>query len=148
MPSPKPADVDAYLAAQPANVRATLVMVRAAMRRALPNAVEAIKFGMPAYLVDGRAITSFAGWKNHYALYFVPPELFDAVTKELKGREASKGIVRFDLDEPVPESIVKQLAKWGSNVAGHASNSGPTKPTKTKKQTSPRPKRKTSRSAS
>jgi len=43
MPTPKPADVDAYLAAQPSEVRAALVKVRAAMRRALPASVEAIK---------------------------------------------------------------------------------------------------------
>jgi uncharacterized protein YdhG (YjbR/CyaY superfamily) len=145
MPNPKPADVDAYLAAQPPEVRAALVKVRAAMRRALPASVEAIKYGMPAYLVDGRAVASFAGWKNHYALYFVSSTLFDAITKELKGREASKGIIRFNLDEPVPESIVRRLADWNAAVAGGAAVSRPKKSTKPKKKASPGPKRKTSR---
>jgi uncharacterized protein YdhG (YjbR/CyaY superfamily) len=148
MPIPKPADVDAYLAAQPPEVRAALVKVRAAMRRALPASVEAIKYGMPAYLVDGRAVASFAGWKNHYALYFVSSTLFDAITKELKGREASKGIIRFNLDEPVPESIVMRLAEWNAAVAGGAAVNGPKKPTKPKKTASTGPKRKTSRGAS
>jgi uncharacterized protein YdhG (YjbR/CyaY superfamily) len=147
MPIPKPADVDAYLAAQPPEVRAALVKVRAAMRRALPASVEAIKYGMPAYLVEGRAVASFAGWKNHYALYFVSPTLFDAITKELGGREASKGIIRFNLDEPVPESIVMRLATWNAGVTGGAAASGPKKPkkpTKPKKTASPGPKRKAS----
>jgi uncharacterized protein YdhG (YjbR/CyaY superfamily) len=134
MPIPKPADVDAYLAAQPPEVRAALVKVRAAMRRALPTSVEAIKYGMPAYLVDGRAVASFAGWKNHYALYFVSSALFDAITKELEGREASKGIIRFNLDEPVPESIVMRLAEWNAAVAGGAAGSGPKKPKKPRKR--------------
>jgi uncharacterized protein YdhG (YjbR/CyaY superfamily) len=103
---------------------------------------------MPAYLVDGRAVASFAGWKNHYALYFVSSTLFDAITKELKGREAGKGIIRFNLDEPVPESIVKRLAEWNAAVAGGATISGPKKPTKPKKTASPGPKRKTSGRAS
>ncbi len=93
----------------------------------------------------GRAVASFAGWKNHYALYFVSSTLFDAITKELKGREASKGIIRFNLDEPVPESIVRRLADWNAAVAGGAAVSGPKKPTKPKKKASPGPKRKTSR---
>src|SRR5687768_14725850 len=135
MPIPKPADVDAYLAAQPPEVRAALVKVRAAMRRALPASVEAIKYGMPAYLVDGRAVASFAGWKNHYALYFVSSTLFDAITKELEGREASKGIIRFNLDEPVPESIVMRLAEWSARVTGGTAVSGPKKP---KKPTKPK----------
>lgn len=49
MPNPKPADVGSYLAARPAEVRAALVKVRAAMRRALPDSVEAIKYGMPSF---------------------------------------------------------------------------------------------------
>jgi uncharacterized protein YdhG (YjbR/CyaY superfamily) len=148
MPTPKPADVDAYLAAQPPEVRAALVKVRAAMRRALPTSVEAIKYGMPAYLVDGRAVASFAGWKSHYALYFVSSTLFDAIAKELKGREASKGIIRFSLDEPVPESIVMRLAEWNAAaVAGGAAVGGPKKPSKPKKTASPGPKRKAPKGA-
>lgn len=112
MPAPKPADVDAYLAAQPPEVRKVLVKVRAAMRRALPRSVEAIKYGMPAYLVDGRAVASFAGWKSHYAIYIVPPVLFEQIVGELGDREASKGIIRFELDEPVPKSVLARLATW------------------------------------
>ena len=112
MAKSKPADVDSYLAAQPPEVRAALLKVRAAMRRALPGSVEAIKYGMPAYLVEGRAVASFAGWKTHYALYIVAPALFEAIAKDLVGRDASKGIIRFELDEPVPESVVKRLATW------------------------------------
>ena len=114
MPNPKPADVDSYLATQPAEVRAALVKVRAAMRRALPDSVEAIKYGMPAYLVDGRAVASFAGWKTQYALYIVAPALFEAIAKDLVGRDASKGIIRFELDEPVPASVIERLATWGA----------------------------------
>jgi uncharacterized protein YdhG (YjbR/CyaY superfamily) len=120
MPNPKPADVDSYLAAQPAEVRTALVKVRAAMRRALPDSVEAIKYGMPAYLVEGRAVASFAGWKTHYALYIVAPALFEAIAKDLVGRDASKGIIRFELDEPVPKSVVERLATWGTADATRA----------------------------
>lgn len=143
MPTFKPADVDAYLAAQPPEVRAALIEVRAAMRRALPTAVETIKYGMPAYLVDGRAVASFAGWKDHYALYFVSSTLFDAITKELNGREASKGIIRFKLDEPVPEAIVKRLFEWNAAASGPKK---PKNPMKAKKAAGP--KRKTSRGTS
>jgi uncharacterized protein YdhG (YjbR/CyaY superfamily) len=112
MPDPRPADVDSYLAAQPAEVRAALVKVRAAMRRALPDSVEAIKYGMPTYLVEGRAVASFAGWKAHYALYIVAPALFEVIAKDLVGRDASKGIIRFGLDDAVPASVVERLAAW------------------------------------
>ena len=142
MPTPKPADVDAYLAAQPPEVRAALVKVRAAMRRALPTSVEAIKYNMPAYLVDGRAVASFAGWKDHYALYVVSPALFDAIRADLTGRDASKGIIRFELDEPVPKSVLVRLAQWNATaVAGGTAAGGAKKPTKPRAKASPRAKR-------
>jgi uncharacterized protein YdhG (YjbR/CyaY superfamily) len=142
MPTPKPADVDAYLAAQPPEVRTVLVKVRAAMRRALPGSVEAIKYGMPAYLVDGRAVASFAGWKSHYALYIVPPVLFEEIVGELADREASKGIIRFDLDEPVPKSVVARLAKWKATERVAAKDQK-----KPKRAASPAPKRRKARPA-
>jgi uncharacterized protein YdhG (YjbR/CyaY superfamily) len=112
MAAPKPADVDAYLATQPDEVRAALVQARAALRRALPNAVETIKYGMPAYAVEGRAVASFAGWKTHYAVYIVPTDLFAAIAGDLVDREATKGILRFELHEPVAEAVVRRLAAW------------------------------------
>jgi uncharacterized protein YdhG (YjbR/CyaY superfamily) len=124
MPTPKHADVEAYLAAQPPDVGAALTRVRAAMRRALPDSVEAIKYDMPAYLVDGRAVASFAGWKDHYALYIVSTTLFDAIRKDLEGRDASKGIIRFGLDEPVPESVVTRLAEWSATASAAGSKAG------------------------
>lgn len=141
MPTATPADVDAYLAAQPPEVRAVLVKVRASMRRALPTAVEAIKYGMPAYLVDGRAVASFAGWKSHYALYFVSSALFEAIAQELEGREASKGIIRFNLDEPVPESVISRLAAWNTAAIANGAAAGDRKkPAKSKPQLAPVPK--------
>lgn len=138
MTAAKPADVDAYLAAQAPEVRAALVKVRTAMRRALPTSVEAIKYGMPAYLVDGRAVASFAGWKSHYALYFVSAALFEAIAREVPGREASKGIIRFDLDEPVPESVVMRLATWNFGGDARAAEKNSKKP---KKATAPAAKK-------
>jgi uncharacterized protein YdhG (YjbR/CyaY superfamily) len=136
MPASKPADVDGYLAAQPAAVRTALLKVRSAMRRALPTSEEAIKYNMPAYLVDGRAIVSFAGWKDHYALYFVPTTLFDSIRNDLEGRDASKGIIRFSLNEPVPESVVARLAEWTASAGTPGKAAGRAKKATRRKTTS------------
>jgi hypothetical protein len=39
-------------------------------------------------------------------------DLFAAIARDLVGREATKGIIRFELDEPVPEAVVRRLAAW------------------------------------
>ena len=46
--------IDAYLAAQPPEARAKLALVRAAIRRAAPEAVEAISYQIPAFRLNGR----------------------------------------------------------------------------------------------
>jgi uncharacterized protein YdhG (YjbR/CyaY superfamily) len=125
MRNPKPADVDTYLAAQPTEIRTPLLQVRAALRRALPTSVEAIKYGMPAYLIDGRAVASFAGWKTHYALYIVAPALFEAISNDLVGHDTSKGILRFALDEPLPHSVLDHLATWHATPKPPASKPKP-----------------------
>src|SRR5688572_26700240 len=48
------ATVDEYIAAFPPDVRERLERVRAAVHRVLPDAAEAIKYGMPAVLLGGR----------------------------------------------------------------------------------------------
>ncbi len=60
--------VDDYIAWQPASAQTVLQRVRAAIRRAVPQAEEVISYNMPAYKLHGEVVICFAGWKNHYAL--------------------------------------------------------------------------------
>ena len=112
MASPTPPDVDAYLAAQPQQARPVLDQVRAALRAALPEAVEVITYGMPTYRVDGQAVVAFAGWKKGYALYIVPSALFAEIADQLSDREIGKGIIRFGFDEALPDVLLQHLSAW------------------------------------
>ena len=48
-----PKSVDEYIAAQPEGLRPKLEQVRAAIRRAVPEAVEGIGYRMPGYKLRG-----------------------------------------------------------------------------------------------
>ncbi len=61
--------IDAYIAAQPKAVRPVLLQLRAMIRKALPEAEEAISYGIPAFKLGGRPLIYFAGWKAHVSLY-------------------------------------------------------------------------------
>jgi len=50
-----------YIAAQPAALRPMLEQVRAAIRKAVPEAVESIGYGMPDYKLHGKPMLYFAG---------------------------------------------------------------------------------------
>jgi len=103
--------VDRYLAAQPPATRAVLDRVRAAIRKAVPDAEECISYQIPAYKLPGGTVIHFAGWKAHYALYPASPLVVETFGDELAGRDMSKGTIRFPLDEKVPVGLIGRIAR-------------------------------------
>jgi uncharacterized protein YdhG (YjbR/CyaY superfamily) len=110
--SPKFDNINQYLAAQPADARDKLALVRAAIKRAVPTATEVISYQIPAFRIVGRVFIFFAGWKNHYSLYPVGEALLNAIGPDLATYEISKGTIRFPLAEPVPEELICRIAAF------------------------------------
>jgi len=106
-----PKSVDEYIATQPHAVRPKLEQVRAAIRRAVPEAVEGIGYRMPGYKLHGKPMLYFAGFKEHYSLFAASGTFFAALEDELKGYELRKGTVHFPLDKPVPVKFISRIAK-------------------------------------
>lgn len=108
-PAPS-ADIDAYIAGFPAEVQAILQKVRAVIRKAAPTAEEAMKYGIPTFVLDGNLI-HFAGFKSHVGLYPTPSGIV-AFKKELAGYASSKGAIQFTLDKPIPYALIERIAKF------------------------------------
>jgi uncharacterized protein YdhG (YjbR/CyaY superfamily) len=106
-----PESVDEYLAAQPEAVRVKLEKVRAAIRAAVPEAVEVIGYRMPGYKLLGKPMLYFAGFQGHYSLFAASGSFFGELADELKGYELRKGTVHFPLDKPVPVKLIGRIAK-------------------------------------
>src|ERR1051326_9151138 len=106
-----PKSVDEYIAAQPEAMRPKLQQVRAAIRRAVPEAVEGIGYRMPGYKLRGKPMLYFAGFKEHYSLFAASGTFFAALEDELKGYEMRKGTVHFPLTKPVPAKLISRIAK-------------------------------------
>jgi uncharacterized protein YdeI (YjbR/CyaY-like superfamily) len=62
--------VDAYIDKKPPYARPILEHVRERVHAAAPDAEEAIKWGAPAFLVDGKILLIMAAFKTHAALNF------------------------------------------------------------------------------
>jgi uncharacterized protein YdhG (YjbR/CyaY superfamily) len=116
-----PQSVDEYLAAQPDAVRPKLEQVRAAIRKAVPDAVEGIRYRMPGYKLYGKPLLYFAGFKAHYSLFAASGSFFATLADELKGYELRKGTVHFPLTKPVPVKLITRIAKL--RAAGIAATS-------------------------
>ena len=106
-----PKSVDDYIAAQPARVQPKLEQVRAAIRRAVPEAVEVIGYRMPGYKLHGKAMLYFAAFQEHYSVFAASGTFFEQLQDELAGYELRKGTVHFPLARPVPVRLISRIAK-------------------------------------
>ncbi len=106
----KPDSIDTYIAGFPKDVQKKLQQIRAIIRQTSPDAVEAIKYGIPTFTLYGNML-SFAAYKNHIGLYPAPPG-DAAFEKELAVYKSGKNTVQFPLDKPIPIDLVKRLVQF------------------------------------
>ena len=105
-----PKDIDQYIAGFPPAVRGKLTKIRAAIRKAAPQAKEAIKYQMPTFTQHGNLV-HFAAYQHHIGFYPAPRAL-EQFKEELSAYEGSKGTVRFPLDKPVPVGLIGRIVKF------------------------------------
>jgi uncharacterized protein YdhG (YjbR/CyaY superfamily) len=105
--------VTEYIAGFPRGVQPVLRRVRSTIRKAIPEAEEAISYQIPTYKLNGRYVLYFAGWKEHYSLYPANGRLVAAFHDELAPYEVNnKGTIRFPLAKPVPVRLIAGIAKF------------------------------------
>ena len=103
--------VDAYLATLPADHREALQRLRAQVARLVPDAVELISYGMPAFKLNGRFLVSFAAWKAHCSIYPLTNAFRAAHADALQGFGRTKGSLHFTPQAPLPEPLVESLIR-------------------------------------
>lgn len=106
VPDPR---VDAYLDGLPVDQREVLSKLRADVARLVPDAVETISYGMPAFKVDGRFFLSYAGWKNHCSIYPIDDGLLERHADAIRGYGSTKGALHFTTAKPLPDALLADL---------------------------------------
>ncbi|MBU6316258.1 MAG: DUF1801 domain-containing protein [Acidobacteria bacterium] len=104
------AEVETHLAGLPEPQRTTLMALRATLRRVLPDAEECLKYSMPAFVVAGRAVAGYDGFKQHCSYFPHSGSVLDHVDLP-DWTEASKGTLRFPVDRPLPLALVRRLVR-------------------------------------
>ena len=105
-----PRNIDEYIAGFPSDVQDRLQKIRRTIKKAAPDAEEAIKYRMPTFTLNGNLV-HFAAYKNHIGFYPAPVGI-EAFKKELSAYEGAKGSVRFPLDQPVPLGLIGRIVKF------------------------------------
>jgi uncharacterized protein YdhG (YjbR/CyaY superfamily) len=101
--------VDEYLAAAPEPQRSTLEMVRHRLRALLPEAEETISYGVPAFKFGGKAVAGFAYFTGHCSYFPHSGVTLATLAAELDDYRWSKGTLKFPVDDPLPEALLRRL---------------------------------------
>jgi len=104
------ASIDEYIGKFPKDVQKILEEVRRTIKAAAPKAEEKISYNMPTFMLNGKYLIYFAGWKHHISLYPVPVGS-DAFNKEVSKYAAGKGTLQFPLDKPLPLKLITKIVK-------------------------------------
>lgn len=105
-----PENIDEYIASFPLEVQEILQQIRSLIRRAAPEAREAIKYQIPTYVLNGNLV-HFAAYKNHIGFYPTPSGI-EHFKDELSAYKSAKGSVQFPIAEPVPLHLIEKIVRY------------------------------------
>ena len=104
------ATIDEYIANFPENVVWVLQALRKTIKKAAPDAVEKISYGIPTFFLKGNLV-HFGAYKTHIGFYPGSSGINKFKT-ELAEYENSKGTVKFPLDKPLPFDLVSRIVTF------------------------------------
>lgn len=105
-----PRNIDEYIAGFPRNVQAILEQIRSIVRRAAPDAEEAIKYQIPTFVLNGNLV-HFAAFKNHIGFYPTPSGIV-TFKDELAPYQSAKGSIQCPIDKPMPLSLIRKVVTF------------------------------------
>ena len=101
--------IDDYLKKVPVEQRKLLEDLRKEMRRLLPDAEEAISYGLPCFKVDGKVVGGFAANKNFCSYYPFAGSTLGLLKKELDDSAQTLSDLHFTAEKPLTKKLVKLL---------------------------------------
>lgn len=100
--------VEDYISSFDGEIQSRLKEVRNLILSLVPDAIETISYGMPAYKLHGKPLVYFAGYKNHLGFY-ATPNGHEAFKVEFSGFKQGKGSVQFPNSELLPVDLIRRI---------------------------------------
>jgi uncharacterized protein YdhG (YjbR/CyaY superfamily) len=112
----RPTTIAAYIKASPREAQAHLRRLHAILKNVAPDAEQVIKWGTP-FFVEPRFLFAFSAHKAH--LSFAPmASALKVFRDELKQYETTKNYLKIRYDEPLPEELIRKIAKHCVRAVG------------------------------
>jgi uncharacterized protein YdhG (YjbR/CyaY superfamily) len=106
----QPTTISDYIANYPKNGASRLRDIRKVIASEVPEAKEAIKYGIPTYVYNGNLI-SFAGYKRHIGMYPLPHAPSPELRMEMQPYFAEKSTLQFPHDKPLPLELIRKVVQ-------------------------------------
>jgi uncharacterized protein YdhG (YjbR/CyaY superfamily) len=103
------ADVDEYLRGLEEPKRGTLQALRRTILEIVPEAEQAISYGVPAFRVSGKAVAGFGAFRDHLSYLPFSGSVLPQLADELEGYTMTTSALHFPVDRPLPKTLVKKL---------------------------------------
>ena len=105
--------MDEYIKSFPKDVQIILEEMRKTIRKAAPEATEAISYQIPTFKLNDKNSVHFAAFKNHIGFYPTPSGI-EAFKKELSQYKGANGSVQFPLNRPIPYDLLEKIVIFRS----------------------------------
>jgi len=102
--------IDDYIAGAQPEAQEHLKRIRAIIRKAAPEAQEAIKYRMPTFVLYENLV-HFAAFETHIGFYPTPSGI-EAFKDDLSGYKGAKGSVQFPINQPMPVRLIERIVKF------------------------------------
>ena len=106
-----PPSIDAYLAGVAPERRAALSALRGTIRRILPRAEECIRYGMPAFRVEGAVVAGFLATSGGCSYYPFSGRTLATLAPDLARYDQTRGALHFGPERPRPATLVRKLLR-------------------------------------
>jgi uncharacterized protein YdhG (YjbR/CyaY superfamily) len=111
-----PSTVDEYLdSVSPASIE-KLTRLRTIVLEEIPDGAETISYGIPS-VKKGKVVVHFAGYRSHVGFY-PGANVMAEYESRLQSYKRAKGSVQFPLDDPLPESLIRDMIRSRLKAAG------------------------------
>ncbi len=100
--------IDNYLKKISSPQKDELERIRRIVKQTIPEADEVISYGMPGFKYHNKYLVGFAAFKDHLSLFPTAGPV-EALQDNLKAYKLSKGTIQFTINNPIPESLIKEI---------------------------------------
>lgn len=110
--------VEQYIHDAPEPQKTVLLRIQAVVHEAVPDVEETYSYGVPTFKYKGKYLLAFAVAKKHLSIY-PGSEAIIANKEALANYDQSKGTIRFTVEAPLPDPLLRAIIKSRLNDILH-----------------------------